>query len=394
MKVLLGISGGIAAYKTPEILRAFIKDGNDVEVILTEAAEQLVSPLVLSTLAKKNVWRQRDFLSPEMGWKIPHISLSKWADVFVVAPCTAETLSDIAQGKAESMLSATLLASGGQKPVVLFPAMNHAMLDNPATVANIKLLQERGINTVEPDSGALACGEDGRGRLPDVSVILEETKRSFIIANGERNLCGKKILITAGATVEKIDPVRFISNFSSGKMGAALARTAWRMGADVKMVLGANSVQPVHGAETINIVSADEMKTAVLNNLDWADIIVKTAAVSDYKPLNASLTKIKREGKENVSLELIHNPDIAAEVGKRKRPGQILIGFALETDDIMLNAREKMMRKNLDMIVANDVSAFGSNGASAAIIMKNGTVREIAGSKEDIAGAIWQAAGV
>lgn len=392
MKILFGVSGGIAAYKAPEVLRAFIKDGNEVEVVLTEAAEQLVSPLALATLAKKHVWRQRDFLSPEMGWKIPHISLSKWADVVVVAPCTAETLSNLATGRAAPLLAAAVLAAkGGKKPVVLFTAMNSAMLDSPATVENIKILEARGFRVIDPDSGMLACGDEGRGRMPDAGVILEETKRAFTLSKNEKTLSGKKILITAGATIEHIDPVRFISNSSSGKMGAALAKTAWRRGADVRLVLGANSIPPVHGVETINVASADDMLKAVTDNFEWADIVVKAAAVSDYKPSTCSDEKIKRDGTASMSLELVQNPDIAAEVGKRKRPGQILVGFALETNDMLANARAKLEKKNLDIIVANHASAIGAENSSATLVRRDGDTKELCGSKEEIANGIWDA---
>ena len=389
-KILFGVSGGIAAYKAPEILRAFIKAGHEVEIILTEAAEQLVSPLALATLADRKIWRQSDFLSVDNGWKIPHISLSKWADVLVIAPCTAETLSNLVSGRGESLLSAVALAFPEYKPVVVFPAMNSAMLSNAATVENMRILSQRGVFLIEPDKGMLACGTEGKGRLPSSEVIIEEALRAVYIKGSESKLmCGKKVLITSGATQEHIDPVRFISNVSSGKMGAALARTAWRRGAEVKIILGVHSIPPVYGVETIDVVSANDMLKAVLENLEWADIIVKAAAVSDFRVENPSAEKIKREGENVISINLVRNPDIAFEVGKLKRENQILVGFALETNNMIDNAISKMERKNMDRIIANSTNAFGSDENDVVIIRRDGSQISFAGGKEDVADGLW-----
>ena len=390
-RILFGVTGGIAAYKAPEILRAFIKAGHEVEIILTEAAEQLVSPLVLATLAERKIWRQSDFLSADYGWKIPHISLSKWADVLVIAPCTAETLSNIASGRAESLLSATALAFPEHKPVVVFPAMNSAMLSNAATVENMRILSQRGVFIIEPDVGMLACGSEGKGRLPPSEVIIEETQRAINLKSGEpgRLMSGKKVLITAGATREYIDPVRFISNVSSGKMGVALAHTAWRRGAEVRVILGAHTTPPVYGVETIDVISAKDMLKAVLENLEWADIIVKAAAVSDYCVENPSGEKIKREGRNVLSIDLVQNPDIAFEIGKLKRKDQILIGFALESNDMINNAISKMERKNMDRIVANGLEALGADKNSVTIIRRDGSQVPFTGNKEDVANRLW-----
>ena len=390
-KILLGVTGGIAAYKAPEISRAFIKEGHEIEIILTEAAEQFVSPLALATLLDKKIWRQSDFLSSEYGWRIPHISLSKWADVFVIAPCTAETLSNVASGRAESLLSATALAMPVHKPVVVFPAMNSNMLSNIATVENMRMLIQRGVFVIDPDCGMLACGVEGSGRLPSPEVIMEETRRAFYIRNGEPHkiMLGKKVLITSGATQEYIDPVRFISNASSGKMGAALARTAWRRGAEVRVILGAHTTSPVHGVDTIEVISAHDMLIAVLENLEWADIIVKAAAVSDYRVENPSDEKIKREGKSILSLDLVQNPDIAMEIGKQKREDQILVGFALETNNPLDNAIAKMKRKNMDRVIVNGVRALGADINDVVMIRRNGSHVSIDGSKEDIANGLW-----
>ena len=392
-RILFGVSGGISAYKAPEVLRAFIKAGHEVEVILTEAAEQLVSALTLATLANKKIWRQSDFLSTECGWTIPHINLSKWADVLVIAPCTAETISNLASGRAESLLCAAALAIPENKPVVVFPAMNTAMLANAATIENMNKLGQRGVFVIDPDNGMLACGDEGKGRLPSPEVIMEETLRAVYMRSSESNkrklMRGKKVLITAGATQEYIDPVRFISNVSSGKMGAALAKTAWRRGAEVKIILGAHSTPPIHGIETIDVFSANDMLKAVMENLEWADIIVKAAAVCDFRAMTPSAKKIKREGKDTISIDLVQNPDIAFEIGKLKRENQILIGFALETNDMIDNAISKMERKNMDKIIANEVGALGSDGSSVVIIKSNGSKVSFVGSKEDISNVLW-----
>jgi len=390
-RILFGVSGGIAAYKAPEILRAFIMAGHEVEVILTEAAEQFVSPLALATLADRKIWRQPDFLSDEYGRMIPHINLSKWADILVIAPCTAETMSNLASGRAESLLCAAALAIPEGKPVVVFPAMNSAMLANAATVENMSKLIQRGIFIIDPDSGMLACGAEGKGRLPPPEVIIEETQRAVYMKDSKSNklMCGKKVLITAGATREHLDPVRYISNVSSGKMGAALAKTAWRRGAEVKVILGVHITPPILGVEIIDVISAHDMLKAVMEHFEWADIIVKAAAVSDYRVKDPSSEKIKREGKNVISIDLVQNPDISFEIGKLKRENQILIGFALETNNMIDNAISKMERKNMDRIIANDVSALGSDENAVIIIRRDGSQVSFAGSKEDIANRLW-----
>jgi len=310
--------------------------------------------------------------------------------VLIIAPCTAETLSNIASGRAESLLSAAALAIPEQVPVVIFPAMNSAMLSNAATVENMRILRQRGIFIIEPDTGMLACGSEGKGRLTSPEVIIEETMRAVYLRSCERNLIrGKKVLITAGATREYIDPVRFISNVSSGKMGVALAVTAWRRGAEVRIILGAHSTPPVYGVETIDVVSAKDMLKAVLENLDWADIIVKSAAVSDYCVENPTSEKIKREAKNVLTIDLVQNPDIAFEVGKLKRKDQIHVGFALETNDMINNAISKMERKNMDRIVVNGIDALGADTNAVTIIRRDGSQVSYSGTKEDVANRLW-----
>lgn len=390
-KVLLGISGGIAAYKTAELVRGLVKAGCEVEIILTDAASRLVSPLTLSTLSKRRVWVNDDLLSDESGWNIPHISLSDWADVMLVAPCTANVLRMAATGDASTLLGAAMLACTA--PIVLFPAMNVHMWSNPATQNNARIVQEYGYTVIDPDSGDLACGYEGKGRLPSAQAILDEVWTALCPVRDFRD---KKFLITAGPTHEYIDPVRFIGNPSSGRMGCALAAEARYRGADVVLVSGPSSERAPSGIRVRRVTSALEMLQACKEELPDADIIVKAAAVGDYRVKEFSAHKIKRHGSDAMTLELVQNPDIAFELSKSKSDRQILVGFAAETDDIEENARRKITDKGLDLIVANDVSEEG-----AGFAVDTNRVRmyfaekhafavpsEIAGSKQEVASGI------
>ncbi|MBP8673183.1 MAG: bifunctional phosphopantothenoylcysteine decarboxylase/phosphopantothenate--cysteine ligase CoaBC [Synergistales bacterium] len=388
-RVLFGISGGISAYKAPQIVRALRSYNCEVEIILTEAAEKFVAPLVLSTLAERKVWRQSDFLNPEEGWKIPHIKLADWAEVAVVAPATANVLRRAALGEAETLLGATLLAT--RAPVLIFPAMNVHMWEHEATQEHVGRLRELGYFVFEPEEGELACGYEGKGRLPSVDVILEEIWRSLC---PKKDLKGKHVLVTAGPTWEFIDPVRFLSNPSSGKMGYAMARTAWYRGAEVVLVSGPVDLPQPHWVHLVSATSAEEMGRAVMEHLSWADVIVKAAAVSDFRTEERKSQKIKRQGREKLDLQLVQNPDIAAAVGLNKRQDQLLIGFAAESEDLLENARSKMARKGLDMIVVNDITAPGAGFASDTNVVKvldpKGAIAELKGSKEAVADAIWE----
>ncbi|MDR1875422.1 MAG: bifunctional phosphopantothenoylcysteine decarboxylase/phosphopantothenate--cysteine ligase CoaBC [Synergistaceae bacterium] len=390
-KILLCVTGGIAAYKIPDLVSRLRKLDCEVEIVLTKAAESIVSPLALSTLSGRRAWLQDDFLSDKRGFEIPHIHLADWAEVVVVAPCSAETASGLAQGRAESVVAAALLAT--RAPVVLFPAMNVHMFEHPATQQNLRILAERGVRVVDPEFGSLACGYEGKGRLPETALILEEIAYAL---SPRRNLAGRHVLVTAGPTREYLDPVRFISNPSTGKMGMAMARTAWYRGAEVRVVLGpAPRVGSTHGLEVHDVVSALAMRDAVMENLEWAGCVVKAAAVGDYRSEERVEHKIKREKKDSLTFSLVQNPDIAAEVGKNRRAGQFLIGFAAETDDLVQNARAKMARKGLDLMVANDVSAPGSGfGAdtNTVRIISDDDETQFSGSKEAVADAVWEAA--
>lgn len=388
-KILFGISGGISAYKAPDILRGWIKAGCEVETVLTEAAEQFVSPLVISTLTKRRVWLERDFLSREEGWKIPHISLTDWCDVFVVAPCTANVLRACAEGDSGTLMGASMLAC--EKPLLFFPAMNSKMWASPATKRHTQRLLEMGRVVIDPDEGMLACGYEGKGRLPAGEVIYAHVWRALY---PKKDMAGMKVLVTAGPTHEYIDPVRYISNPSSGRMGYELAKNAWYRGAEVILVSGPTSLAPPDGIKVVNVVSADEMYNACLEAAEGADVIIKAAAVGDFKPTAKEALKIKRGG-EGLTIELAQNRDIAAELGKIKKRGQILVGFAAETNDFAANAARKMAAKNLDLIAVNDVLAEGAGFACDTnrinIIGKDSPAKDACGSKEEVAEAVLDA---
>ena len=358
-KILLGVSGGIAAYKTPELVRAWLKQGCEVEVILTDTGASLVSPLALATLVKRRVWRDKDLKSDDMGWTIPHISLSAWADVFVLAPCTANVLRMAAAGDSSTLLGATMLAC--EAPQIFFPAMNSRMWANPATKTNAGTLTSRGHRVIDPDSGPLACGYEGKGRLPSMDAILDETWYSL---RADKDYAGRKVLVTAGPTREYIDPARYISNPSSGKMGYAIASEARYRGADVTLISGPVSLRVPSGITFMATESASEMRDACMSALPDSDVIIKTAAVSDYRVKQFSPQKIKRGDAVSVTLELEQNPDIALEIGHSKKPSQILAGFAAETRNVRENAISKMERKNFDLVAANDVTLPGAGFAS------------------------------
>lgn len=384
------MTGGIAAYKAPDILRGWRKEGCEVDVILSRSAEEFVSPLVLSTLTGRKVWRENDFLSAEEGWKIPHITLTERAEVFVIAPCTANGLRICAQGDGSTLLGAAMLAN--RNPMVIFPAMNSNMLQNPAVRANIDTIRTMGHIVVDPDSGMLACGYEGKGRLPDNSVIYEHVWHAL---SPKKDLSGMRVMVTAGPTHEYIDPVRYISNPSSGRMGYAIAKAAWYRGADVTLVSGPVSIQRPEGVRVIDVVSADQMYEACIREAPSMDIIIKAAAVGDFRAEEEMKQKLKRRDGEPLTVTFVQNRDIAAELGRMKREGQLLIGFAAETQDLIANAQKKMIAKNLDMIACNDVLANGAGFASDTntlmIMTKGGSEVEFSGTKDDVADTLLDA---
>lgn len=364
--VILGVSGGIAAYKSPELARRFVEKGWTVHPILTEHAEQFVTPLSLSTISGQPVLTGT-FESSESG-KIRHIELAERADLILVAPATANVIAKIAHGIADDLLSTTVLAAQGL--VAVCPAMNVFMWENKATEENLAILESRGIEVIGPTSGELACGYEGMGRMEDPESIVAQVE---MLLRYRDRLKGKKVLITAGPTREFFDPVRCLSNPSSGKMGYALACAARQWGADVTLVSGPTEIAVPFGVRLVRITTADEMLKAVKTNFENADIFVSAAAVSDWKPKAFQSSKEKK-GNGTISVDLERTPDILASVSKERKK-QIVVGFAAETENLETNARKKLTEKNLDMIVGNLVSAngaFGSDDNEILLIHRSG----------------------
>jgi len=349
--ILVGITGGIAAYKAADLTSSLVKSGHEVHVILTKAALDFITPLTLQTLSKNQVWVDGPHLN--QGSFVPHIELAQKADLIVVAPATANTIAKIACGIADNLLTSTVLAS--KAPVLMAPAMNVNMYGNPITQANLKRLKELGYHIVEPEEGRLACGSTGKGRLAGIPAILDSIKT---LLYPKLDYKGKTVLITAGGTREAIDPVRYIGNRSSGKMGFALASEAEKRGAKVILISGITSLTPPAGVKFYKVESTREMRELVLEHFMQADVVIKAAAVADYTPVATSEHKIKK-ATGNLLLELQKTPDILQELGLMKQQ-QILVGFAAETRDLLTNAEEKLVKKRLDLIIANDVTKPGS----------------------------------
>ena len=345
-KIVVGVTGGIAAYKACDLVSRLKKRGAQVRVVLTEHACQFVQPLTFETLSGNPAYTD----SFDRKYEIGHVALAKWADLLLIAPATANCMAKMACGIADDLLSTTCLAV--RCPVLVAPAMNSAMWRNPATQANLELLRSRGVRFVGPEAGHLACGDDDVGRMSEPEQIVEAVEA---ILNPLHDLEGLHVLVTAGPTVERIDPVRYITNRSTGKMGYALAEAARDRGANVTLISGPTNLTAPEGVEFVRIESSAQLCAAVLEHGEKADVVVQAAAPADFRPKKVSDRKIKKTG-ENMSLELEATTDIAAELGRRKQPGQILVAFAAETNDVMDNARGKLAKKNADLIVANDVS--------------------------------------
>lgn len=349
-KIVLGITGGIAAYKAAELTRALIKAGAQVKVIMTKSAAEFITPLTLQTLSQNQVYT--DMYVPTDKYDMAHIALAEFADAFVIAPATANMIGKIASGIGDDLLSTTMMAQN--KPTLLCPAMNDKMLANPIVQKNINKLKKFGYIVMESAEGELACKTNGKGRLPDVAEIVEEIETLLT----SKDFKGKKILITAGPTEEPLDPVRFITNLSSGKMGYALAIAAHRRGAEVTLISGPTNLPLPSAEKIIKVRTAKEMHKAVMDNYKKVSIIIKAAAVADYCPKESATEKMKKD-KKTLFLELKDNPDIIAEVGKNKG-GRILVGFAMETQNLLTNALEKLKKKNMDLIVANNLREEGA----------------------------------
>ena len=376
MKVALGVTGGIAAYKSAEILRLLQDRGISVQVIMTGAAQEFVRPLTFAALSGEKVitgmFSPGEEQAPNIDSAIQHIAVAQAIDALVVAPATADVIAHFAQGIATDFLTTLYLATTA--PVILAPAMNVNMWNHPATQENLQILRKRGVKIVEPGSGYLACGMVGQGRLAENEAVVAAVLEAL---GASQDLAGETVLITAGPTREKIDPVRYLTNRSSGRMGYAVAEAALRRGARVLLVSGPTSNTPPGAAEVTRVESTEEMRDAALSLLPQASIVIKTAAVADYRPKSAAGQKIKRKGP--MTLELEATPDILRELSQNKK-AQIVVGFAAETENVLENARQKLVAKNLDAIVVNDVSREGvgfDSDRNAVTIITHDEVTEV-----------------
>ncbi|MBQ6803636.1 MAG: bifunctional phosphopantothenoylcysteine decarboxylase/phosphopantothenate--cysteine ligase CoaBC [Clostridia bacterium] len=351
--VVLGVTGGIAAYKACELCSRLRKSGAQVYVIMTKNACEFVAPLTFETLSNHPVVTDT-FKRPDT-WEVEHVALAKRADLFVIAPATANIMAKMACGIADDMLSTTVLAT--RAPVLIAPAMNTGMWENIATRENAETLKRRGVHFIGPEGGFLACGDNGAGRMSEAKDIFEAAEK---ILSAAQDLADLRLLVTAGPTQEKLDPVRYITNRSSGKMGYAIAEAAAARGAQVTLVTGPTNLAIPAGVQGVKILSTQDLYDEMMNRCEEQDIIIQAAAPADFTPDQVADQKIKKQGDGNLIISLKQTPDVAAAVGKKKKPGQTLVGFAAETNDVLENAQGKLIKKNLDMIVANDVTAPGA----------------------------------
>ena len=355
-KIVLGITGSIAAYKSCLIIRELVKQGAEVQVVITPAGKEFITPITLSALTQKPVIS--DFFSQRDGTWHSHVALGLWADAMLIAPCTAATLGKMATGVADNMLITTYLSM--KAPVFIAPAMDLDMYAHPSTQQNMERLRSFGNHIIEPATGFLASGLEGKGRMEDPEKIVAFLERNLSAIDASDDLKGRRIMITAGPTYEKIDPVRFIGNYSSGKMGFALAEECARRGAEVTLVAGPVALQVQNPAiRRIDVESCRQMHDAAVAAFAQSDAAILCAAVADYRPAAVAGQKLKRTG-DSLDIHLVPNPDIAAELGRQKQPGQVLVGFALETNDEEQNASHKLRKKNLDFIVLNSLRNEGT----------------------------------
>ncbi|MBQ3380018.1 MAG: bifunctional phosphopantothenoylcysteine decarboxylase/phosphopantothenate--cysteine ligase CoaBC [Clostridia bacterium] len=379
--VVIGITGGIAAYKIPNLVSMLVKKNANVRVIMTEAAEKIVSPIPMESLSKNKCLI--DTFDRNFTMETEHIAVADSADVLIIAPATANTIAKLAHGIADNMLTTVALACRCKK--LIAPAMNTAMYENPVTQDNIETLKKYGWEIIGPVGGRLACGAVGLGKMVEPQTMLECIERALY---EKKDFAGKNIIVTAGPTREAIDPVRYITNHSSGKMGYAIAKRAALRGARVTLVSGPVSIAPPEGVEVVNIVSAQDMYDAVVSRFDKADIVIKAAAVADYRPAVAAEDKIKKSDGD-MKIELERTKDIIATLGSMKREGQFLCGFSMETRDMVENSKKKLEKKNLDMIAANNVKVKGAGFAgdtNILTVITRGEARELPLlSKEDAA---------
>ncbi len=384
-KILFGVTGSIAAFKAAGWVHSLVKEEAGVSVIMTWAATRFVSELTFSALSGNTVYTDMFADDPEQA--MAHITLAQEADIVLVAPATAHTIARLALGMADDLLSTSVLAASG-KPVVICPAMNSRMYEHKATQDNLLRLKELDYIIVEPDSGRLACGDEGPGRLPDWAGVRE----ILLECMSSHDLEGQHVLITAGPTREPLDPVRYLSNRSSGKMGYALARTAKRRGAQVTLISGPVCLEPPEGVKVISVTTAEEMYKEVMQNRDNASVIIKAAAVADFRPDQYEFHKIKKQAAE-LSVNLVKNDDILAELGRSRKEGQFIVGFAAESRDLEEEGKRKLLAKNADLVVVNDISktesGFDVDTNQVTIISQDGTIHLPLMSKEKTADQIW-----
>lgn len=351
--VVLGVTGGIAVYKACELLRLLQKRGIDVFVVMTQNACRFVAPLTFETLSGHPV--AVDTFDRPQTWEVEHIALAKRADLFLIAPATANIMGKMACGIADDMLSTTVMAT--RAPVLVAPAMNTGMWENAAVQQNVKALRARGVEIVAPVSGHLACGDSGAGKLEDVEIIAE---RACELLFAKKDMEGLRVMVTAGPSREALDPVRYISNRSSGKMGYAIAQAAQKRGAEVTLLSGPVAIEAPLGVKLVPFTTTQELLDRASELAREQDLLIQAAAPADYRAKEVAPQKIKKQGGEPMTFTLVENPDVAATLGKAKRSGQVFVGFAAETNDVLAHAKDKLARKNLDMIVANDVTRPGA----------------------------------
>ena len=384
--VVIGVTGGIAVYKALDVISALRKKDIEVHVIMTESASKFVNPLTFQSISQNMV--VTDMFAEPKAWEIQHISLAQKADLMLIAPATANVIGKISNGIADDMLSTTVMATKAK--VLIAPAMNTNMYQNPIVQNNISKLKDFGYKFIEPASGRLACGDIGIGKLADVNTIVERVIEE--LEDKEQDLLGKKVLVSAGPTIAPIDPVRYITNRSTGKMGYAIAKEARDRGAEVILVSGPTNLEPPKNVKIINIKTNEEMKKEILQNFKWADIVIKSAAVADYKPKEYSKEKIKM-GEGDLNICLTRDNDILKFLGEIKTH-QVLVGFAAESNNVLENAERKLKNKNLDFIVANDITSsdtgFGSEDNKVVILSKNNEKLELEKmSKKEVASNIF-----
>ena len=382
--VVLGVTGGIAAYKSAALTSLLVKAGAQVQVIMTEHARQFIAPLTFESLTGRRCLT--DTFDRNHEYSTEHVELAKEADVVMIAPATANIIAKIAHGMADDMLTTTMLAC--DCPKIVAPAMNTRMYENPVTQDNIRKLEEYGMTIAHPTSGHLACGDIGKGKMLEPEELFQYILMACAF---EKDMAGKHVLVTAGATQEALDPVRYITNHSSGKMGYSLAKISAFRGAEVVLVSGHTALPAPLFAERVSVTSAEDMFQAVTERSEWADIIIKAAAVADYRPATVSSEKIKKSD-DQMSIGLERTQDILGYLGAHKRDGQFLCGFAMETQDLLENASQKLKKKNADMIVANNLRVAGAGFAGdtnvVTLITENGAEEQELMSKEEVAGVI------